>query len=74
MAIRDHEGKLVIHTAWGTEWRPFGLPRRKRPLQSVVLDEGVSAKVESDVKAFLDRRQWYANRGGVPGGMPLGTS
>ena len=36
----------------------------KRPLSSVVLDGGVAEKIESDVKAFLDRKQWYACRGG----------
>lgn len=63
LAMRGQEGKLVIHTAWGTEWKPFGQPRRKRPLQSVVLEEGVGEKIEQDVKAFLQRRQWYADRG-----------
>ncbi|KAK7467262.1 Complex III assembly protein translocase and chaperone [Stygiomarasmius scandens] len=63
LAMRGQEGKLVIHTAWGTEWRPFGQPRRKRPLPSVVLDQGVAENVQNDVKAFLARREWYANRG-----------
>ncbi|KAI0320726.1 mitochondrial chaperone BCS1 [Amylostereum chailletii] len=63
MAMKGHEGKLVVHTAWGTEWKPFGQPRRKRPLQSVVLEEGVAEKIEDDVKAFLERREWYAERG-----------
>lgn len=63
LAMRGQEGKLVIHTAWGIEWKPFGQPRRKRPLQSVVLEQGLGAKIEGDVKAFLDRRQWYADRG-----------
>lgn len=63
LALRGQEGKLVIRTAWGIEWKPFGQPRRKRPLHSVVLDTGVSEKVEQDVKAFLRRRQWYADRG-----------
>jgi len=66
LAMKGQEGKLVVMTAWGIEWRPFGLPRRKRPLKSVVLDDGVSEKIENDVKAFLDRRQWYADRGSVP--------
>ena len=35
----------------------------KRPLSSVVLDVGVAEKIESDVKAFLARKQWYASRG-----------
>ena len=63
LAMRGQEGKLVVHTAWGIEWKPFGQPRRKRPLQSVVLEQGLGAKIEGDVKAFLDRRQWYADRG-----------
>ncbi len=63
IALRGQEGKLVIHTPWGIEWRPFGLPRRKRPLKSVVLQEGVADHIEHDVSAFLQRRQWYADRG-----------
>ena len=63
LAMRGQEGKLVIHTAWGIEWKPFGQPRRKRPLQSVVLEPGIGEKIEQDVKAFLGRRQWYADRG-----------
>ncbi|KAF8969838.1 BCS1 N terminal-domain-containing protein [Flammula alnicola] len=63
LAMRGQEGKLVIHTAWGIEWRPFGQPRLKRPLQSVVLAPGVAETIDNDVKSFLDRRQWYADRG-----------
>lgn len=62
-ALRGHEGKLVINTAWGTSWRPFGKPRPKRPLDSVVLEEGVAERIKSDIKSFLSRRQWYASRG-----------
>ncbi|KAG5647276.1 hypothetical protein DXG03_000812 [Asterophora parasitica] len=63
LAMKGQEGKLVIHTAWGIEWKPFGQPRRKRPLQSVVLEPGVGEKIEQDIKSFLERRQWYADRG-----------
>ncbi|KAL5489814.1 BCS1 [Sanghuangporus weigelae] len=62
-AMREQEGKLVLYTAWGTEWRPFGVPRRKRPVGSVVLADGVAERIASDVRAFLGRRQWYADRG-----------
>ncbi|KAJ7063472.1 BCS1 N terminal-domain-containing protein [Mycena amicta] len=58
LGMRGQEGKLVIHTAWGIEWRPFGKPRRKRPLKSVVLDTGLAEKIEQDIKHFLGRRQW----------------
>ncbi|KAF9075150.1 mitochondrial chaperone BCS1 [Rhodocollybia butyracea] len=63
LALKDQEGKLVIQTPWGTEWRPFGVPRRKRPLRSVVLDEGVGEGIERDVGEFLGRRKWYVDRG-----------
>ena len=41
-AQAKQEATTVIYTNWGTEWRPFGSPRRRRPLHSVVLDEGVA--------------------------------
>ncbi|KAF8578201.1 mitochondrial chaperone BCS1 [Ramaria rubella] len=63
LALKGQEGKLVINTAWITSWKPFGKPRPKRPLGSVVLEEGVAERIISDVKAFLQRRQWYADRG-----------
>ncbi|KAI6132141.1 mitochondrial chaperone BCS1 [Pisolithus croceorrhizus] len=63
LAMKNQEGKLVIRTAWGIEWKPFGQPRQKRPLHSVVLDEGTGEKIEWDVRAFLQRRRWYADRG-----------
>jgi mitochondrial chaperone BCS1 len=63
LSSRQKEGKLTIHTAWGTEWRPFGKPRRKRPLDSVVLADGVSERLSVDLKSFLGRRQWYTQRG-----------
>ncbi|KAH9854188.1 BCS1 N terminal-domain-containing protein [Lenzites betulinus] len=63
LALRGQEGKLVINIPWGIEWKPFGQPRRKRPLRSVVLEDGVAEKIEHDVTAFLQRRRWYADRG-----------
>lgn len=62
-AAKAHEGKTTIYNSWGTEWRPFGQPRRKRPLESVVLDEGVKERIVTDVKDFLDSGSWYHDRG-----------
>ena len=45
LAMQLQEGKTLVYTAWGTEWKPFGQPRRKRPLESVVLDQGVKEKI-----------------------------
>lgn len=38
-------------------------PRKKRPLDSVVLDEGLADAILSDVKDFIDDPQWYTDRG-----------
>jgi chaperone BCS1 len=63
LALTSTEGKTTIYTAWGTEWRPFGQPRRARDLHSVVLDDGKSKRLESDVRRFMQRGWWYAERG-----------
>lgn len=63
MALKKEEGKLVMYTAMGSEWRPFGHPRRRRPITSVVLDEGVADRIQSDVKEFIGNPSWYTDRG-----------
>lgn len=69
IATRGQEGKVVVYTAWNAEWKPFGPPRRKRELKSVVLGDGVSKRIEDDVKGFLKRGQWYAERGARTSGQ-----
>jgi hypothetical protein len=63
LAEASTEGKTVVYTAWGVEWRPFGKPRRRREMGSVVLAEGVAERVEHDLRGFLGRAKWYAERG-----------
>ncbi|KMP07674.1 chaperone BCS1 [Coccidioides immitis RMSCC 2394] len=62
-AAKSHEGKTVIYNSWGTEWRPFGEPRRKRPLDSVILEAGVKERIVADVKDFIGSASWYHDRG-----------
>lgn len=62
-AAKAHEGKTTIYNSWGAEWRPFGQPRRKRPLESVILDEGVKERIVEDVQDFLASGKWYHDRG-----------
>merc|ERR1719341_1439984 len=47
----------------GTDWRQFGHPRQRRPLNSVVLDTGLSQGIVSDVREFMDSQDWYKDRG-----------
>jgi hypothetical protein len=65
LAMQDQVGKLVVYTSWGTDWRQFGKPKPRRLLQSVVLEEGVAERIQSDILKFLGRREWYAERGMV---------
>ena len=63
LAQQSTEGKTIIYTSRGTSWEKFGEPRRKRPLESVILDEGVKERIVSDVKDFLNSGKWYYDRG-----------
>lgn len=63
LALKAQEGKTVIYSSWGPEWRPFGNPRTKRMLGSVILDEGISEGILRDVKDFLSNGNWYHSRG-----------
>ncbi|KAG9240018.1 BCS1 N terminal-domain-containing protein [Calycina marina] len=57
------EGKTIMHTTNGTNWQVIGEPRKKRPLNSVILDAGVKEKIADDVKDFLAMQEWYVDRG-----------
>ncbi|KAL3482358.1 BCS1 N terminal-domain-containing protein [Aspergillus californicus] len=62
-AEKTHEGKTTIFHAETAGWKPFGQPRRKRPLESVVLDKGVKERIVEDVKDFMSSGTWYHDRG-----------
>ncbi|KAJ3036448.1 hypothetical protein HDV00_002732 [Rhizophlyctis rosea] len=62
-SLSKEEGKMVIYTSWGVDWRPFGNPRRRRPIESVVLGEGVAKGILEDVRRFLEGGKWYYDRG-----------
>ncbi|CAG0899786.1 unnamed protein product [Cyprideis torosa] len=63
MALKSYEGKTLMYTAMGSEWRQFGHARRKRPLTSVVLDQGITEHVRDDVLEFIHNPEWYRDRG-----------
>lgn len=63
IALKGNEGKTVIYTSFGPEWRKFGQPKNKRALSSVVLDKGLDEKIINDVKGFLGNGKWYSERG-----------
>ncbi|KAJ8598655.1 hypothetical protein CTAYLR_003054 [Chrysophaeum taylorii] len=53
----------TLYTCWGTEWRPFGRPRPKRPIDSVVLAAGLKERLLDDVSEWRASARWYATRG-----------
>mmetsp|Transcript_6597 Transcript_6597/g.25461 ORF Transcript_6597/g.25461 Transcript_6597/m.25461 type:complete len:488 (-) Transcript_6597:27-1490(-) len=63
MAMPEEEGTTTIYTSWGTDWRPFGAPVKKRPLSSVVLHKGVKEGLLDDLGEWHQSREWYRNRG-----------
>ncbi|XP_076254879.1 mitochondrial chaperone BCS1 isoform X2 [Rhynchophorus ferrugineus] len=63
MALKQHEGKTIMYTAMGSEWRPFGHPRKKRPISSVILDTGISERILNDCQEFINNPSWYTDRG-----------
>lgn len=63
LALKAREGKTVVYTSWGPDWRPFGQPRKKRQLGSVILDDGIAENIVKDVKDFLTSGDWYHSRG-----------
>ena len=63
MAMVEHSGRTPMYTILGTDWRPFGHPRVRRALQSVVLDKNISEELVSDVREFTESASWYRRRG-----------
>ena len=63
LAQQSTEGKTIVYEARTISWEQFGEPRRKRPLESVILDKGVTERIVSDVKGFLGSGKWYYDRG-----------
>ncbi|EJW82782.1 mitochondrial chaperone BCS1 [Wuchereria bancrofti] len=62
-ALQHVETGLVVYRAAGPEWRRFGTPMRKRPLKSVVLDEGIANSIVNDFQEFGSSSKWYTERG-----------
>ncbi|XP_074163735.1 mitochondrial chaperone BCS1 isoform X2 [Sminthopsis crassicaudata] len=62
LALQQQEGKTVMYTAMGSEWRPFGHPRRRRPLKSVVLQKGLAERIIQDIREFINNPKWYSDR------------
>ncbi len=61
-ARRAHRLSLYTVDRWGEQWH-LADSKPRRSLDSVVLDEGVAAKLHDDIHEFFARREWYAQMG-----------
>ena len=57
------EGCTIMYIPAAAEWRPFGHPRKRRPLTSVTLDQGLGEFLLRDIREFIDNPLWYNQRG-----------
>ena len=60
---RAAQGKTIVYQPVSSGWVPSGEPRRKRGIESVILDRGIKEKVINDVRDFLQSASWYYDRG-----------
>ena len=58
-----NEGKTLIYTANLGSWQCSGSGKRKRPLSSVILHDGVGETLLADIKDFIDSAEWYTEFG-----------
>ncbi|SRR6266478_2865329 len=47
---------------YGNDWSPVA-SRSKRPLNSIILDNGIKEFLLEDARDFMKSRHWYADRG-----------
>ncbi|CAI5440632.1 unnamed protein product [Caenorhabditis angaria] len=62
-AIDNTQTGLVIYQAVGPQWLRFGIPRKKRDIQSVILDKNICQELCQDFEEFTKSSNWYADRG-----------
>ena len=63
MSRQGTEGKTVVYVSKNVSWELAGPPKRRRPFESVILEEGLAEKILADVREFLNARTWYLDRG-----------
>ncbi len=62
VALPSSETRLTVHRASGSYWSEQ-TSRLPRPLESVILPDGMLDDLLGDVRQFLSRRTWYQERG-----------
>jgi mitochondrial chaperone BCS1 len=62
----------MIHPAFSNDWK-YVASRVKRPLNSIMLDNGIKELLLGDAREFMGSKQWYTDRGTseVPFSIPV---
>ena len=61
--LERHAGLTMTYGSSGSDWRELCQPQQARPLDTVVLEDGVAEKLAADCKQFLTSGSWYRQRG-----------
>lgn len=59
----ENEGKTITYICNGAQWAQFGYPKKRRPLSSVILKDGLAQSIYNDIKEFINNPKWYIDRG-----------
>ncbi|KAI0255951.1 P-loop containing nucleoside triphosphate hydrolase protein [Lactifluus subvellereus] len=62
MSARSDKIDVFASEGYGSEWSHVA-SRPKRPLNSIVLDDGIKELLLEDARDFMSSKQWYADRG-----------
>jgi len=61
--IARHSGLTLTYASSGSGWRELGPPQAARPLDTVVVEEGLAERLSEDCTKFLRAGAWYRQRG-----------
>ena len=61
--LARHAGLTLTYGSCGSDWRELCAPQEARPLDTVVLNEGIAERLAEDCKKFLTSGNWYKQRG-----------
>uniref|UniRef100_A0A914EAB2 Mitochondrial chaperone BCS1 n=1 Tax=Acrobeloides nanus TaxID=290746 RepID=A0A914EAB2_9BILA len=61
--IKQKNKGLSIERFRDGYWEEFGKPRRKRPLESVILDGSMAKNILKDITEFIESSDWYIENG-----------
>jgi chaperone BCS1 len=64
-SFKNYTDRMTIYQVYDDEriWLSFGNQRRRRPLETMILENNAGEKLLADVKKFLARPDWYLEKG-----------